>query len=69
MPGRGEANDYYCDEHIPRGCGCQLVYVDDNHCGPEKYTDEFGRELPCCEYDFNLHGYDSDGDGEDDHDW
>jgi hypothetical protein len=42
---------YYCEEHVPRGCSCMT----DDDGNPE--LDEQGRELPCCEYDYNEKGF------------
>ena len=38
---------YFCDDCVPRGCSCNI----DFETGIED-TDEHGRLLPCCEYDF-----------------
>lgn len=50
MPGREEI--YYCDEHVPRGCSCNI-----NPDTDEEDKDELGRLLPCCEYDYSEEGY------------
>jgi len=42
---------YYCEGCVPRGCSCMVK--DDGT--PEQ--DEQGRELPCCEYDYNEKGF------------
>lgn len=44
-------NTYYCDDCVPRGCGC---FIDDY--GSE-YLDEHGRSLPCIEYDYSERGF------------
>jgi hypothetical protein len=43
---------YYCDDCVPRGCSCNV--------NPEtkmEETDELGRFLPCCEYDYSHNGW------------
>ena len=50
MPGKDEI--YYCDNHVPRGCSCNV--------DPDSYqenTDALGRLFPCCEYDYDLDGF------------
>lgn len=51
MPG----SDHYCfcDNCVPRGCSCMLDFETD-----EPLLDSKGRELPCCEYDYNEFGVD-----------
>ena len=44
---------FYCDDCISRGCSCNV----DPNTGVED-TDEKGRLLPCCEYDYDLDGFD-----------
>lgn len=44
---------YFCDCCVPRGCSCNI----DSKTN-EEYTDELGRKLPCCEYDFIGNEYD-----------
>jgi hypothetical protein len=51
MPGTD--NNYYCDEHVPRGCSCN--YKDEE--SDNQFTDEQGRLVPCCEYGFDEEGY------------
>lgn len=46
---------YYCDEHISRGCSCNI-----NPDTNEEDKDGLGRLLPCVEYDYNEKGYDLD---------
>ena len=43
---------YLCDEHIKRGCSCNI----DPNSGLED-TDEQGRLYPCCEYLYNDEGF------------
>lgn len=52
MPSGGrDDNRFSCEDHIKRGCSCML----DDDGNP--YKDDQGRELPCCEYDYNEKGY------------
>lgn len=58
---RPEEERYFCDEHISRGCSCQVIEYGSG--GTEQYKDEQGRLLPCIEYDYDPNGYyDNDGD-------
>lgn len=50
------SNHYRCDEHISRGCSCNV----DPNTGEED-RDELGRLLPCCEYDYGENGFNEDG--------
>ncbi len=50
---RKEKDRYYCDDHISRGCDCQI----DPNTGIED-TDDMGRKYPCCEYLFDDRGFD-----------
>lgn len=67
MPGHESENDYYCDDCVPRGCSCNFIHIDgeenfDQLTNEEKYAqhkDEQDRFLPCCEYDYNIEGYDN----------
>jgi hypothetical protein len=43
---------YYCDEHVARGCSCNI----DPNTGVED-RDEQGRLYPCCEYLYNDKGF------------
>lgn len=43
---------YYCDAHVPRGCSCNW----DSETQTEILDDD-GRQLPCCEYDYNVGGF------------
>lgn len=47
-------NFVYCDEHVPRGCSCNL----DEH-GHET-LDEKGRRDPCCEFHYDKDGWDEE---------
>jgi len=63
MPGKDINSDLYCDNCVPRGCSCNIKYPDDDYDGDDKYdqlTDDKGRELPCCEFDYNKDGYDEE---------
>lgn len=54
MPGvRGKPSveNYYCDEHVARGCSCM---VDESE---EYLKDDQGRFLPCCEYNYSEIGF------------
>ena len=42
---------HYCEEHIPRGCSCQMNEDGTIDLDPE------GRELPCVEYDYSEKGF------------
>lgn len=55
MPGRTDGdikNDFLCNDHIHRGCSCN---IDPNTLVED--TDDKGRLLPCCEYDYDEEGY------------
>lgn len=43
---------YYCDDHIDRGCSCNIEYETG-----EQSIDDKGRLLPCCEYYFDEDGF------------
>jgi hypothetical protein len=45
---------FYCAEHVPRGCSCNL-----NSNGTEDLDDDGTtlRQLPCIEYEFNNFGF------------
>ena len=45
------ANKYFCDEHVHRGCSCNIV-------NNKEEKDIYGRLLPCCEYDYDEFGHD-----------
>lgn len=55
MPGKDNDTDYYCDDHVPRGCSCN-IHPD---TGIED-TDDKGRFYPCCEYHFDDRGFDDE---------
>lgn len=44
MPGTA----YYCNTCVPRGCSCNLI----------DELDEYSRPYPCCEYLFDVTGFD-----------
>lgn len=49
-----DGDDYYCDKHVPRGCSCNIdpdTNIED--------TDDQGRLLPCCEFDYEANGFES----------
>lgn len=48
--------EYYCDDCVPRGCSCNLLGGEDDESGIEA-TDEQGRLLPCCEFDYSQNGW------------
>jgi hypothetical protein len=50
MPGK-EYN-YHCDDCVSRGCSCNIIDDDGN-----EYTDDLGRLVPCCEYNYQENGY------------
>ncbi|AGS80990.1 hypothetical protein [Caulobacter phage Cr30] len=45
-----EKDRYFCEDHIERGCSCNVIDLDDPDPNTPQYTDEQGRLLPCCEY-------------------
>ena len=47
----GKSDAYCCDDHVPRGCSCNL-----NEDGIEDVGDD-GRKFPCCEWDYNMKGF------------
>jgi hypothetical protein len=47
---------FYCEDHIGRGCSCNRKNMSDLN-DEEEFTDEQGRLLPCCEYDYNEKGF------------
>lgn len=58
---RSEASRYFCEEHVSRGCSCNIIkinYDPDSSEDLEEYKDDQGRLLPCCEYDYCEDGYD-----------
>jgi hypothetical protein len=48
-----EDHRYFCDDHIKRGCSCNI----DPENGIED-TDNLGRLFPCCEYLYDDRGFD-----------
>lgn len=50
-----EAERYYCDTCIKRGCSCNL-----NFETGEELVDDQGRLYPCCEYIFCEEGFELD---------
>jgi hypothetical protein len=61
MPSPGD--QYACDSCVPRGCSCNRIqYTGDD---PTEHTDERGRLLPCCEWDYEPHGHDDMADWSD----
>ena len=52
-----DAEKYYCDLCIKRGCDCNII--DPYGFDLEEYKDEQGRLLPCCEYDYDENGFES----------
>ena len=47
---------YYCDDCVPRGCSCNLL-GDENDESRIEDTDEQGRLLPCCEFEYSRNGW------------
>ena len=43
---------YFCDDHVPRGCSCNI-----NPNTGEEDRDEQGRLYPCCEYMYDDRGF------------
>ena len=55
-----EENSYYCEDHIDRGCSCQLELDQEGNEIPDSaLKDDQVRELTCCEYDFSEDGFDN----------
>lgn len=54
-----EDERFYCDNCISRGCSCNAIWYEDDPV-TEYYKDEFGRDLPCVEYDYCETGYNED---------
>jgi hypothetical protein len=44
---------YFCDNCIKRGCSCNIID------GIEQ-TDDMGRKLPCCEYNYSEDGFEEE---------
>lgn len=47
--------DFFCNNHVPRGCSCMFVEEIE-----EFIMDDDGKIVPCCEYDFELTGFDQE---------
>jgi hypothetical protein len=60
MPSTSRLDVAFCDEHVSRGCSCNI----DPNTGIED-TDEQGRLFPCCEYLFDNRGWDEEQNDED----
>lgn len=61
--GKVEHESYICDDHIHRGCSCNIIKFDPDPNKPEdfeQFKDEQGRLLPCCEYDYSEAGFDKE---------
>jgi len=70
MPGDDDQN--YCDDHVPRGCSCNIYIKEDLiYETEEQYSklmenpnnliellDDKGRKLPCIEYMYDKEGLD-----------
>jgi hypothetical protein len=56
MPGETKKDDYYCDDHVSRGCSCNLLHPFDPNA-TEEAKDDQGRLLPCCEYTYDDRGF------------
>jgi hypothetical protein len=52
MPNGEGDSPYFCDEHVSRGCSCNV----DPETGVED-LDEQGRKFPCCEYTYSEEGF------------
>jgi hypothetical protein len=57
----GKSN--YCDDCVPRGCSCNWSYGinpltnEVNSTLSIEHKDDDGRSLPCCEYDYDIEGF------------
>jgi hypothetical protein len=59
IPDCYDGKHFYCEDCVPRGCSCNIKDYplnDPNEPGIEE-TDELGRLLPCCEFDYSLNGW------------
>ena len=56
--GKIEKQNYYCDDCVNRGCGCNLIIDKDGNETDEELKDDKGRLLPCCEYSYSEEGFD-----------
>ena len=58
-----EPDRYYCDNCISRGCSCNTMPPE--NCAIKdldsvewvEQKDELGRLLPCCEYEYDVKGF------------
>ena len=55
-------DDYYCEDHVSRGCTCNLSPKDGGYenLDPENWAedlDDQGRKFPCCEYMYSEEGW------------
>ena len=60
-------HDYFCDDHVPRGCQCTVIEYDIN--APSGHpdldililpTDDSGKLIPCIEFYYHSEGFDYD---------
>lgn len=58
---------YFCEDHVPRGCSCNILSSDDSEDIVE-LRDDRGRLLPCCEYDYDEDGFEKPEDPDDKYD-
>lgn len=59
--GKAEHQAYYCEDHVSRGCSCNVIKFQPDPDKPEdfeQHKDEQGRLLPCCEYNWDGEGFD-----------
>lgn len=59
------SNDCFCDNCVPRGCSCMQSPKDGNYenTEPENWVDdldEWGRQMPCCEFWYEKEGWDKE---------
>lgn len=62
-PSDGKGN--YCDDCVPRGCSCNIIIEQFEmselpsplNLESIEAIDKFGRLFPCCEYDYNVKGF------------
>lgn len=47
-----DSDRYFCNQHIPRGCSCNLIGDSE-----VEETDYKGRLYPCCEYGYSRSGF------------
>lgn len=60
-------NFFFCDEHVPRGCGCAVQeydpYAPIGHPNLDimiQKTDAIGRLIPCIEFFYSKDGFDDE---------